>query len=881
MACCSFCSPPGTLVKSQPLETLQNIPVATENETVVEMAASLIPDQQTNQGQFEAQPLSERCLPYMVLPPSRRIVSSFVTALLEEAIPESTCYHDVSYAVALYPCYSSAPSAKILPKFRVASSILTMPVNLAERCDTVTTPGVSTSLPNIRGLMDEAQGSNFSGAMDIAEECTASEGAVAAPSIPNETAAEVIDIHLAHAPSGSPQNHSLGVFDLSDKSSARALACFLLEQRSQFYSSVTFAQARAHITRTIILNPEYKTWRADFADENNDDNTDTLHRKTANVRRWRQEVSVSNIRDQNQASASIRHLSDLGQEIEDLIMETSDECGYPLIFPMAQDWDNISSLASETLSSDAKALAILGENGVRPYAWPSPDMPKVMAGIETLRSICENYLLCFDFGQVSHEGTYIYELSEADWDTWDRFCKEIEQEKNLRNAAKLPDLQTAQGGQIKMLRILPAIRQLCRNARATIKAVSARQSWDTLLATCLQGKSFDQYHTVHIRSDQDIPLPRSAHCDSVHGQYGSQWDVQQRYTNSANGTLTLHWDNPTTTLSAAATAAPSWLHESKLALETLIAKEYGRRVHMVSVDPSLGGGDTHYTDVRVLDAEPFVTCDTVACVSILDVFDVDPTDTEGIQQIEDFRIIGRSAARPGDRPMVGSNRWSRSEALDSNCLVNDPVLREVRQMIAGMRDIKSSHPPAATAKAVRRHRPLDDRIMDQSLGDDNRVESLRSIQLPCIWLEDTTQYTDFTEAFSQARYRLLSSVRFYAALGIYDLEVFAVATVGSYGHLLCGWGTKEEHDSEYTDVLVNIADINCPIWDLRDCSQIIRFFMNDVRAERASQCQRWEEIQAEIDRLKRDVEHIEETVKLQDLYERWPGLPFPEDMSRD
>lgn len=618
----------------QPLETLQNIPVATENETVVEMAASLIPDQQTNQGQFEAQPLSERCLPYMVLPPSRRIVSSFVTALLEEAIPESTCYHDVSYAVALYPCYSSAPSAKILPKFRVASSILTMPVNLAERCDTVTTPGVSTSLPNIRGLMDEAQGSNFSGAMDIAEECTASEGAVAAPSIPNETAAEVvrdsfahahlilqeytsekvplallctamhdeiygvmasalmqrrvhgitdpllgltfapaswitqlivgwvscssghdcIDIHLAHAPSGSPQNHSLGVFDLSDKSSARALACFLLEQRSQFYSSVTFAQARAHITRTIILNPEYKTWRADFADENNDDNTDTLHRKTANVRRWRQEVrspqnvtvasprnqSVSNIRDQNQASASIRHLSDLGQEIEDLIMETSDECGYPLIFPMAQDWDNISSLASETLSSDAKALAILGENGVRPYAWPSPDMPKVMAGIETLRSICENYLLCFDFGQVSHEGTYIYELSEADWDTWDRFCKEIEQEKNLRNAAKLPDLQTAQGGQIKMLRILPAIRQLCRNARATIKAVSARQSWDTLLATCLQGKSFDQYHTVHIRSDQDIPLPRSAHCDSVHGQYGSQWDVQQRYTNSANGTLTLH-----------------------------------------------------------------------------------------------------------------------------------------------------------------------------------------------------------------------------------------------------------------------------------------------------------------------------------------------------
>ena len=54
----------------------------------------------------------------------------------------------------------------------------------------------------------------------------------------------------------------------------------------------------------------------------------------------------------------------------------------------------------------------------------------------------------------------------------------------------------------------------------------------------------------------------------------------------------------------------------------------------------------------------------------------------------------------------------------------------------------------------------------------------------------------FDEAFNQSRYRILSSGRFLAAIGIYNLPIFAIATEGSKAHLLCGWATKSVPNPE-------------------------------------------------------------------------------------
>ncbi|KAL1687257.1 hypothetical protein GGG16DRAFT_117166 [Schizophyllum commune] len=81
----------------------------------------------------------------------------------------------------------------------------------------------------------------------------------------------------------------------------------------------------------------------------------------------------------------------------------------------------------------------------------------------------------------------------------------------------------------------------------------------------------------------------------------------------------------------------------------------------------------------------------------------------------------------------------------------------------------------------------------------------------------------FDEAFNQSRYRILSSGRFLAAIGIYNLPIFAIATEGSKAHLLCGWATKSVPNPEPCDVLVHLADFNCPVWDLQDTNEAIKF----------------------------------------------------------
>ncbi|KAI4293872.1 hypothetical protein K525DRAFT_274816 [Schizophyllum commune Loenen D] len=190
-------------------------------------------------------------------------------------------------------------------------------------------------------------------------------------------------------------------------------------------------------------------------------------------------------------------------------------------------------------------------------------------------------------------------------------------------------------------------------------------------------------------------------------------------------------------------------------------------------------------DLRVLDSAAEASCDTVAFLSIPDVFCVDGADKESVQLVSEFSIIGRYTP---NRPSRHSFTWNEAGIA---------------------RALNATHPPSQ-----------EDENMTSR---DGYAKSYNELPLPLLWLEDSTVHGSFDEAFNQSRYRILSSGRFLAAIGIYNLPIFAIATEGSEAHLLCGWATKSVPNPEPCDVLVHLADFNCPVWDLQDTNEAIKF----------------------------------------------------------
>ncbi|KAK7045522.1 hypothetical protein VNI00_007354 [Paramarasmius palmivorus] len=85
---------------------------------------------------------------------------------------------------------------------------------------------------------------------------------------------------------------------------------------------------------------------------------------------------------------------------------------------------------------------------------------------------------------------------------------------------------------------------------------------------------------------------------------------------------------------------------------------------------------------------------------------------------------------------------------------------------------------------------------------------------------------------NQARFYLVSACRYLASLGIFDFPVFAVATQGFKGRLLCAWSIPPDSENHKADGGISamydgvyMADTNCPEWDITDPSQAVKFAM--------------------------------------------------------
>ncbi|KAI0633055.1 hypothetical protein C8Q77DRAFT_1158485 [Trametes polyzona] len=97
-----------------------------------------------------------------------------------------------------------------------------------------------------------------------------------------------------------------------------------------------------------------------------------------------------------------------------------------------------------------------------------------------------------------------------------------------------------------------------------------------------------------------------------------------------------------------------------------------------------------------------------------------------------------------------------------------------------------------------------------------------SVCLPILFREYKRSLVNPLQGMNQARIYILSATAFYASLDMYGVVVFAVATVGSKGRLLCGWAEKAPK-GKIPAVVHRIIDSNCPEWDLGNSSDAIDF----------------------------------------------------------
>ncbi|KAL1676756.1 hypothetical protein EV122DRAFT_215592 [Schizophyllum commune] len=783
-------------------------------------------------------------------------IAMFVEDVLSQTVPELTFHYNATYAIAVYPCCSSMMPAPVMPARGLATMFATKPVDLArhhinfDATNSANTAQAHLLLPQYRNgsvplaLLCVAPRDEIYSAMSSALLQRRALGIVT-PLIGlafNDSVVHLIlgwytasqghraccDIHLAHGATDHTANHGLGRFDMSSADSTQALAQVLLRLSSQLRSGVADARLRTYSSQETVLG-ELVAWRADVKV------CETPIDAQARVMQWLSGIEASASQDVDVESVLLclvsypriehHYHSQLQTPVpganpidalDTLLLQKRNA------YPINKDWENASFLAKirQLRSSIAAEIEILAENQVQPCAWPAPDFPDDHYALDPLAVVHRDVLSCLDFSDLGGElPAFLNDIHRTEWD---QYKEEVALEAQMRKDCNLPSLFRAAGRtQDDMAKILPLIFRLSEDALAVGHTPGARMPWERLLAACLRGES-----SSHIRHEWRVAHPRNIFFDRVHDTTRSANAIDdrreafsERCRALADGLISLCWIYPNSNLSAEETSVPEWLHTAKATLSEALQGETIQRIKILDAWATRhADGHTDEVDLRVLNAQASDICDAVAYLSI-PVPDLTLIGDRQGRQWDDFCIIGQCSRKRQYSSSISVDDMTAPQPQNGgDFVVTDPVLREVRRMgaTAGL--------PVGRSEPL----PTHPRVTCEERGVDNPEASGNSVDvpLPYLWLEDNTYPFDPSQTFNRARSNLLSTIRFYLALGIYDVVIFALVTIGSCAHLLCGWGTNPEEDlmnDENAEDEIIIVDSNCPVWDLRDKSQTVRF----------------------------------------------------------
>ncbi|KAJ8089251.1 hypothetical protein PM082_014499 [Marasmius tenuissimus] len=175
--------------------------------------------------------------------------------------------------------------------------------------------------------------------------------------------------------------------------------------------------------------------------------------------------------------------------------------------------------------------------------------------------------------------------------------------------------------------------------------------------------------------------------------------------------------------------------------------------------------------------------------------------------------------------------------------------------------------PGPSMPSVSGQKPSDPDSIP-SRKSDNLADKFASILLPFLFMEYKKGLGDPAAGVIQAEFYLVSAIRFLATLGIFEMPAFAVATEGAVGRLICGWGRsikqvdpispfigreKPLETENSHNVLIMMADTNCPEWNISDPTDALKFAIFLIRLRTEYRRQLVERFKEVFDQLLSDV----------------------------
>ncbi|KAL1658647.1 hypothetical protein GGG16DRAFT_129433 [Schizophyllum commune] len=205
-----------------------------------------------------------------------------------------------------------------------------------------------------------------------------------------------------------------------------------------------------------------------------------------------------------------------------------------------------------------------------------------------------------------------------------------------------------------------------------------------------------------------------------------------------------------------------------------------------------------------------------------------PLPESARQIVEHIHRIARE--RLGQKSAASEHR-SYNTADDNS---NDKTLDAAKQTTGQPRDVaRSMKLPTATSDESYRMPPRTSSSAPSQAKLSAPPRKWKSVCLPILYREYKRGRVHPLQGMNQARIYLTSATDYYASLDMYDIPVFALATVGGKGRLLCGWAEKvpppnlsNPYDWDKDPAITirhRIVDTNCPEWDLSNSSDAIDF----------------------------------------------------------
>ncbi|KAJ8089242.1 hypothetical protein PM082_014490 [Marasmius tenuissimus] len=176
--------------------------------------------------------------------------------------------------------------------------------------------------------------------------------------------------------------------------------------------------------------------------------------------------------------------------------------------------------------------------------------------------------------------------------------------------------------------------------------------------------------------------------------------------------------------------------------------------------------------------------------------------------------------------------------------ISTPSLQQaIKELVTELKN--SDRPQKEPLQPSASHSPPRDemRTPERDLAQE-LANKFASILLPFLFLEYKKGLGNPDAGVIQAEFYVASAIRFLATMGIFEMPVFAISTVGAIGRLICGWGRSVgEVDSvepfkarkkplnikHSENVVIMMGNTNCPQWNIADATDAIRFAIFLIR----------------------------------------------------